>query len=87
MPNMNANQVKTAWNLWKWRMLKLEDTPGSEVEELRLAIHETWGDPEKREYWEWRLQTEAKFSLELQNMGKEITDNIKADIAKSKLEK
>lgn len=63
---------------WEWREVFLGDMPQSEFEELKQAIRDDWDDLEKREYWIWRIQDEAKFSRELKQLGKEAVMRIKA---------
>lgn len=70
--------IKEDWELWKWRMVFLEDCPESEAEELRMAIHEDWITDEGKEYWTKRIHEEAEFSRELRLMAKDVVSNIKA---------
>lgn len=81
------SDLKKQMALWEWRMVTLEDCPKSEVEEIKEAIREDWVDPEKRAYWEWRIAEEARFSQELLDMGKAVTERIKARICAERLEK
>lgn len=65
-------------------MRVLEDCPESEIVELKNAIFEVWSDPEKRSYWEWRIEDEAKFSLELKAMNSTAEASIRARLALEK---
>ena len=73
-----VTQFKLDFSEWEWRMIRLEDCPQSEVEELRQAIRDDWTNLEKREYWMWRAADEAKFSRELKAMANDATARIKA---------
>jgi hypothetical protein len=69
------------WNEWAWRMRVLEDCPESEIAELKEAIFAVWSDPEKRAYWEARIEDEARFSMELKAMGSEANARVRASVA------
>ena len=74
------SDIKLDMAEWEWRMRFLEDCPQSEVDELKQAIRDDWEDLEKREYWTWRINEEAKHSRELKRLGKEALNRIKEGV-------
>jgi hypothetical protein len=60
-----VDQFKLDFEDWAYRMKLMGEDSEAGIEEIRAQIREDWNDPEKRDYWMWRAEEEAKHTKAL----------------------